>query len=147
MTRDPSKLEQIFLHGQRPDPEMLVKGESIDEAISFAEWKVTMLTGWFPNLSGEWFRHRKSFIRVGDTYSGCNKFFRNTRWGYFDIAPQVTYKGDLKPALLLNYGVEANSFLTKPIYDLVRTTGCPNILIGRFYYKDDFSGYFSLTKL
>ena len=134
------ELEDLFLAGKRPTT-FFKEGETS------SEWRVDMLTGPIPNL-GKIFKHRKRFTEFGRTPGmpiGSNVFWKNFLWGSF-----LVWSRPSSELAVIDYDYPKNTFLTRRITDMVRTTPNHNVLIGKFYYKIfgklRFLGYFTLTR-
>jgi hypothetical protein len=151
--RSAIELAKIFAKGACPKAIDLLGPHG-----AFAEWRVDMLTGPFPNLGGRLFRHRKQFYattpsRTPSGVTGCNVFFTNTRWGWFNLDDTNAFDNiDKRGVLFIDYDQPENSSLTRgKIVDRVRTTTDPNVLLGEFYYALDGHSmgpfYFSLTRI
>lgn len=133
-------LKALFIAGSAPQPETL-----LGPGGSLSEWDVTMLTGILPNLGRRWTKHRKQFTKLADIVGGGNILFDNVRFGWFDLEESKS-EVDSREVLRINYDVPENGTFTRPISDQIRTTSDPNMMIGRFYYKNRFIGYFALTR-
>jgi len=134
-------LKALFIAGSAPQPEAM-----LGPGGSFSEWDVTMLTGILPNLGRRWTQHRKQFYnRMNIGVSGCNILFGDMRFGWFNLA-QSKSEIDNREVLHIDYAVAENGSVTRLISDQIRTTSDPNMMIGRFYFKDRFMGYFALTR-
>ena len=134
-------LKALFIAGNAPQPEtMLGPGGSI------SEWNVTMLTGILPNLGGRWTRHRKQFVKqTNGGVIGCNILFNDVRFGWFAL-DRGKSEIDNCEVLSIDYEVAENGSMTQLISDQIRTTSDPNMMIGRFYFKGRFVGYFALNR-
>ena len=146
--RSSIELAKIFAGGSCPKAASLLgpNGEK-------SEWRVDMLTGPIPNMGGWPFRHRKQFYQSRLTPTGCNTFFNDTRWGWFQLYDCGAFDSiDQHGVLLLDYDQPGNGVLTQgKIIDRLRTTDKPNVLLGEFSYN--LAGrsmgpyYFSLTRI
>jgi hypothetical protein len=129
-------LEEMFRAGKIPGPLDLLgpNGEK-------AEWAVHMISGPIPDMGGNWFRHRKLFVPMGEDVVGCNILFSDYKWGWFKVVESHSL------GLLIDYAVPQNGRLIKNIRDYVRTTDKPGELLGEFYYDGKRKAFFTLSRI
>ena len=134
LPHDHEKLTALFENARTPRPSEFG-----------GEYYVDMLTR-TPSLRG--FAHRKVFRTDGSQVVGENILFNKKTWGQFRLEEGVFE--DLG-VVVINYGVPANSFLSRRIRDQVRCLEEGRLYLGRFNFLIQgslrFAGYFSLTKV
>ncbi len=112
------------------------------------EYEVDMLTV-LPSLRR--FAHRKTFEKTGGAVTGRNVLFRSSCWGGFFLEESVIPGPEGLKAVVINYNIRGNTFLTRRIRDYVRSVDGTRVYLGRFTLmvnnKPRFLGYFSLTKI
>lgn len=140
LIKTPMAYEGLFAAGKVFHPTDLLAPDG-----GAREWRVRILTGLIPNMGGRILRHRKRFYLAGGKVRGVNVLCNALYWGYHDVLPGWGRDGRL--AMVLDYGVPCNSFLTNHITDVVRTTEDPTLLVGKLYCGDWFGGHFTLERL
>ena len=105
---------------------------------------IDMLTGM---MSLRRLGHRKRFYTVDDRVLGHNIIWRT--WGHFTVEMDV-FEEDGLGALMLNYNVDENTFVTKGLRDQVRCIEPGLLYLGRANYmlrgRMLFLGYFTLSR-
>lgn len=130
--KDKKVLEEKYKNGTPSDPSELS-----------GIYKITMLTGFLPDLSS--FGHIKTFYHLPNT-AGCNSFNGWFKWGYFRV-----YLDNEKspPKTVINYNQKTN-WLSKRIIDTVVAITPKQLYLGKFHYmifgKPRFIGYFMMEK-
>lgn len=131
--RKKEALEKIYKSGISPNPSEL-RGI----------YKITMLTGFLPDLSR--FGHVKQFYHLFLNVSGYNMFDYWFKWGYFRV-----YLDNKKspPETVINYNQKKN-WVSKKIIDTIVTVTPNQLYLGKFHYvifgKRRFIGYFEMEK-
>jgi len=111
------------------------------------EYLVDMLT--LPSFKR--ISHRKFFYHEDAHVKGYNMFFTDIKWGSFFLEQGVCEGKNSVKAVIINYNIDGNLFITRGIRDYVRCIERGILYIGRFKYvlmgKLYFLGYFSLSKV
>lgn len=136
LPKEQHELDQIFKTAKVPEP-----------AEFNGEYFVDMLTG-LP--TSRMFMHRKVFYSKNGKVTGHNLFLSGLGWGSFYLEEGLCENyGSLK-AVIINYGVPKNSFITNKIRDYIRCIEKNRLYLGRFNYlfmrQIRFLGYFSLKR-
>lgn len=130
------RIAELFEQGHAPDPLQLLNPDG-----GIGEWRVDMLTGPIPSMGGWPLHHRKRFVPLTQRMIiGCNVILKDRCWGHFDLVPSIF------DTLLLDYNVPGNGWM-RHIRDQLRTAPNPNVLIGRFYWRNHPRAWFTLTRL
>ena len=135
----------VELPKKSDDLAVVFKSAAVPDLSDFTgKYYVNMLTG-LPSLRR--LGHHKIFYTVDNEALGYNVVLR--RWGHFRLEMGVLEEDGLG-FLMLDYGVDRNTFLTRGIRDQVRCIEPGSLYLGRtnllLRSKLRFVGYFTLSR-
>lgn len=105
------EIEEQYEQGEVPEPEEL-------------EGEFYVVVPWFPWLSLELLKHRKSADSFGE---GDNLILKDTRFGHFRLEKE-------SDSLLIDYDLEENSPVMRGVVDSIRKLPDGRI-IGKLFYR------------
>ena len=131
LVKKPDYYETEFMTGTSPSPSRLMGTWSI----KIVSWQLPLGCRWVVSLAGSimtllgWkkiFSHRVP--------KGCNSILRRP-WGLFAVTSDYASKTTVL------------SYQDWPVVDRLRTTSRPDLMVGRFYWREKFRAWFSLERI